>query len=92
VLIEIILLILIFEKHRYAKAGIFIWAIVGLIAGCGFGLTASLMDGFNNNFTPFKIGAMIYNLSGLAIGILIIDYTKRTVVIGYNQEDSNDLK
>jgi|SRR6185437_13505568 len=89
IFVEVLLLSLIFTKNRYAKLTIIIWAILFLIVGCGSGLIADLMDDFNNDFSTFKIYQFIYNIIGLAIGILIIDYTKRTVILVSSDTDLN---
>ncbi len=87
IFIEIILLALILKKNRYAKLAIIMWAILFSLVGCGSGLIANLMDDFNNDFSAFNIYLFIYNIIGLAIGILIIDYTRRTVILVSSDAD-----
>jgi hypothetical protein len=81
IFIEIILLILILTKSRYAKIGIILWASIFLIIGYGFELAADLIDAFNDSFITIKTGLIIQSAVGLAIGILIISYTRSTVVL-----------
>lgn len=90
IIIEIVLLILILSKNQYTKISILIWAIVALIIGFGFEMVAELLDGLNNDFKTFKIDSFIYNTIGLVIGILIIDYTRRTVVVTLVDGNLND--
>ncbi len=89
IFIEIILLTLIFTKNRYTKLAIIIWAILSFIVGCGFEFIADLMDEFNDDFKTIKITSFVYNIIGLAIGILIVDYTRRTVFLISSDSDSN---
>jgi uncharacterized protein YacL len=86
--IEIGLLTLIFTKSRYVKVGIITWVVVFLIIGRGFELIADLIDDFNNDFKIIKITSFVYNIIGLAFGILIIDYTRRTVFLISSDSDS----
>ena len=81
IFIEIVLLILIFTKHRYAKIGIFIWAILALIIGYGFELIASMMDDFAGDAESSSVNSLLYNFAGLVIGIAIIYFTKKTVIV-----------
>ena len=82
ILIEIVLLILIFTKNQYARLGILIWTVIALIIGSGFEVIADVMDDFNNDFkAATQIDSFMYNILGLIAGILIIDYTRRTVIV-----------
>ncbi len=81
IFIDIVLLILILTKSRYAKIGVTIWASIFLIIGYGLELAADLIDAFNDSFTTIKTGPIIQSAVGLAIGILIISYTRSTVVL-----------
>jgi hypothetical protein len=79
--IEIALLVLIFTKDRYAKLSIIIWAVIFSIIGNGFDAIAYLMDAFNDGFKTIPLYSFLYDIVGLVIGILIIDYTRRTVIL-----------
>ena len=89
IIFEIILLILIFNKHRYAKMSILIWAAITLIIGYGFEVVATLFDYLNNyfdkNLEAFNLNKFIFNIIQLMIGVLILHYTKRTVIIAINE-------
>ncbi len=76
-----ILLVLIFKKNQYAKIAILIWAIVALIIANGLEVIADLMDVLNDNFKRSQLDSLIYSSIVLAIGILIVDYTRRTVAV-----------
>jgi len=79
--IEILLLALIFTSNRYAKPAILIWSIISLIVSCGFEIVADLLDYFNGGFKASNTDSLLYNIVGLIIGILIVDYTRRTIVV-----------
>ena len=89
-LVEIILLVLIFTKNQYAKLSILIWTVIALIIGSGFEVIADLMDDFNTDFKATKIDSFIYNVLGLIVGILILDYTRRTVVVTSSAVDPDN--
>lgn len=78
---EIVLLVLIITKNQYVKLAIIIWASISFIVGCGFEFVADLMDLINDDFKKLKIESTIQSAIGLALGILIITYTRRTVVL-----------
>ncbi|WP_419788896.1 hypothetical protein HDF19_06145 [Mucilaginibacter sp. E4BP6] len=79
--IEMVLLYLIVAKNRSVRFVVIIWAIIALIIGYGFEFIADLMDDFNNHFSSLELWPLILNLIGLAIGIIVIDYTRRTVLV-----------
>jgi hypothetical protein len=91
IFIETILLVLIFTKSRYPKLSIIIWAAIALIIGFGLELIGDLLSDFNTNFESFKFNVFIYNISQLVIGILILDYTRRTVKIISNADSNRTL-
>jgi hypothetical protein len=85
--IEILLLVLIFTNNRYAKSAILIWSSISLIVSCGFEIVADLIDYFNAEFKASNTDSLLYNIVGLIIGILIVDYARRTIVIASIEED-----
>jgi hypothetical protein len=91
IFIEIVLLILIFTKNQYAKIVIMVWVVIALMIGPGFEIIANLMDDFENNFKIFNIESFIYNIICLAIGILIFDYTKRTISVVYSSPKAETI-
>lgn len=77
----VILLILIFTNNQYAKIAILVWVIAAFILFNGLEIIADFMDILNNNFDASKIGSLIYSIIVFVIGILIVDYTRRTVSV-----------
>jgi hypothetical protein len=82
--IQIALIILILIKNKYAKLFIQIWVIVALFIGSGLEIIVELLQGFED----FKLTLLMYNLFQFGIGLLILDYTRRTVIVAF--PDSND--
>jgi hypothetical protein len=77
IFIQIALLIFILTKDKNAKLFIQIWVIVALIIGSGAEIMANLLEGFEN----LKLNSFIFNGLQLGIGLLIWDYTRRTVIV-----------
>jgi len=90
--IEILLLVLIFTSNRYTKTAILIWSIIFLIISCCFEIVADLIDYFNDDFKASNTDSVLYNIVGLIIGILIVDYTRKTIIIASFEEDLDNLK
>ncbi|MFT4699267.1 MAG: hypothetical protein ACI9SJ_002433 [Flavobacteriaceae bacterium] len=86
ILIQTVLLILISTKHEYAKIGIKIWTISFLIVGPSLQFFGRLLNEILNGFEVISI--QHYAITGLkiTIGILIILYTDKTVVVEVKQE------
>jgi|GEM_PF-984047 len=83
ILIQITLLAFIFSRSKYAKLLIQIWAIVFQIIAFGLQVLGGLITGLNNNFESFKWGSFVYLLIMLGIGITILSYTNRTVIVDF---------
>jgi len=84
IFIQIVLLILIFTNHRYARVGIMAWTIIVLIGASALGLLASLFDIGNDLIDSTKTtntNDIIYKLIQLIVGVLILDFTRRTVKV-----------
>ncbi|HVV56321.1 MAG TPA: hypothetical protein VHC47_13395 [Mucilaginibacter sp.] len=82
--LQLTLLTLIFSKNQYARIGILVWASIALLIGSGLDIIGSIMDIPNNlidNISSFPVESYIFNLTDIAIGILIISYTRRTVLV-----------
>jgi hypothetical protein len=83
---QIILLVLILTRDKYARIAIIIWAII-LIIGPSLGLLADVLDIGNNLWDNDFKGIDVYNvvnvLVQLAGGILVLDFTRRTVRVEY---------
>ena|ERR1700744_2933071 len=83
IIIEFVLLVLILTRNQYAKWAIIIWTSVFSIIGYGLKFLADLMDGFKS----IKLDLFLENTVGLMIGILIISYAKRTIVVASSNTD-----
>jgi len=84
ILIQTVLLILIFTNHQYTRIGIIAWTIIAFVGPCILGLLASLFDMGNDLIDSTKItdtNDIIYKLIQLVLGILILDFTRRTVKV-----------
>lgn len=81
VFFEIVLLVLILTKNQYIKLAMIVWASVSFVVGCSFEFIADLMDLLNNDLKTIKINGIIQSAIGLGLGILIISYTRRTIVL-----------
>jgi hypothetical protein len=79
--IQCTLLISIFTRYRYLKIIIFVWAIVFLIIASSLQLIGNLLTETANGFKTFDLNHSLLNLVNIVIGILIIEYTRRTVTI-----------
>jgi hypothetical protein len=83
---QVILLVLILTRDKYARIAIIIWAII-LIIGPSLGLLADVLDIGNNLWDNDFKGIDVYNvvnvLVQLAGGILVLDFTRRTVRVEY---------
>jgi hypothetical protein len=72
---------LIYEKSEYAKVLILGWAIISFIAGNGAGIVSGLMQDFDDGFETFTFDKYITDIIFFAVGVLILDFTRRTVVV-----------
>jgi len=83
--VQVILLILILSENQYAKKAILIWVIIFLIVAPLLKLIAIILGLINDAIDKTKyevnIRSLIYTVISLAIGILILDYTKRSVKV-----------
>ncbi len=86
VLFQLVLLVLILTRDKYARTAIIIWAIVLIIAP-SLELLADVMDLGNNlldnDFKGLDVYNIIYFLALLVGGILVLDFTRRTVKVKY---------
>jgi len=48
------------------------------------------MQGVEDNFSTFKLNFFIYSLVTIAIGVLIVDFTRRTVVLASSSQNINE--
>jgi len=88
VIIELILLVLIFIRSKYVKTAIVLWSVIFLIVGFGAAFLANLLDDINNSdFNAYKILNLVLNVIALAIGIVIIDYSRRTIKLEISNQE-----
>ena len=71
------------------------WAVIFLIAAPALDLLATLLD-IGNNLIDKETGVIgvygvILNIVQLIIGILILDYTRRTVKVEFPESGSNNI-
>jgi len=85
--IEIVLLFFIFNRYEYTRLMIISWAVIFLIATPAIDLLATVLDVGNilidKETGVFGIYGVILNTIELAAGILILDYTRRTVKVEF---------
>jgi hypothetical protein len=85
ILFQTIIIILILTGNQYAKIAVIAWAIIVFIIAQIFGLIALVLDLINeyidNTPKAINISDSIYKLIMLVIGVLIVDYTRRTVKV-----------
>jgi hypothetical protein len=88
VIIEFFLLFLIFIRNIYVKTAIVLWSVIFLIVGFGAAFLANLLDDINNSdFNAYRILKLVLNIIAFAIGVVIIDYSRRTIKLEIaNQE------
>jgi hypothetical protein len=91
VLIEIVLLLFIFNRYEHARIAIIVWTAIALIAAPACGLLATLFD-IGNNFIDNQTGAIgiygvVLNVIDLAVGVLILDYTRRTIKVEFPENE-----
>ena len=79
--IQVFLLYMMFTKHEYARIAILIWSTVVLLLATLFEIIAQVLDGLNDGFEKINLYSFIGNLILLIVAILIVDFTRRTVVV-----------
>lgn len=81
-IIEVLLLILLFDKHRYTKQLIKIWAVLFLIIIPFFGVFRHIYLHFSSHYPlNILIQGVLLLLSSILAGFIILHYTKKTVVV-----------
>ena len=93
---QLVLLVLILTRDKYARTAIIIWAIV-LIIGPSLALLADVLDLGNNlidnDFKGIDVDNIVNVLVQLVGGILILDFTRRTVKVEYSDnKESEELQ
>ena len=79
--IQIFLLYLILSKNKYAKIGIKIWTILFVITAFGLQFLGKTLKIFADGFIAFNPAEYFRVLFFLIIGILILVFTVKTVVV-----------
>lgn len=80
VVIELILLYLLFNKHRLAKMAIHFWAII-MMVGPGLSITGKLIKMATGDDLNFMVDSLVQNLLLFTFGLLIYYFNKRTVFV-----------
>lgn len=78
IVVQLILLYLIFDKHKYAKVGIKIWSIL-LIVGPSLSIFGGLLKKFAGE--DLVISKFIQNILILTIGLLIFYFNEKTLEV-----------
>lgn len=84
IFVQIMLLVLVFTNNQYARISIMVWTIIVLVGASAISLLASLFDIGNDLIDNTKVtdtNDIIYKLIQLVLGVLILDFTRRTVKV-----------
>lgn len=81
IILQSILLILILMKHKFAKIGIKVWAILFLITGSGLQFVGRLLQDVGSGFV--KVDFQHYLITGVTVfvGIFIVILSNKTVEV-----------
>jgi hypothetical protein len=79
IVIQVTLLALIFKRHKYAKNGIRLWAIIFLIAGPGLQFVGRLLKDLTDSFTNADLQHYLTTGVTILIGRAIVIYANKTV-------------
>jgi|SRR5579863_1284417 len=79
--IQSVLLALILTHNRYARISILIWAIIFIIGAPALGVLTDTITVFDEGFEKVNINGLVENLVSVVLGILIVDFTRRTVKV-----------
>ena len=84
IFVQIMLLVLVFTNNQYARISTMVWTIIVLVGASAISLLASLFDIGNDLIDNTKVtdtNDIIYKLIQLVLGVLILDFTRRTVKV-----------
>ena len=84
--IEAILLLLIITHNRYARIATLIWTIIFIIISPALSVLGSVMGIYDNGSTEISTYSFAFNVGSIIVGVFIIDYTRRTIVVPRNAE------
>jgi len=80
IIIQGLLLLLIFKKNRYLQLILITWASIFLILIYGVNLFSNLLIGISESWNNFSVEQNLYDVITLTIGILIVYYSKKTIL------------
>jgi len=84
-LIQIIVLALVLMKHKHAKMGINVWAVI-LMLGGGLVILGKLLKIFAGDNIMDGIGKLILNVIIFSAGLAIYNYNQKTVEVKRTDE------
>lgn len=84
-LIQIIVLVLVLMKHKHAKIGINVWAVI-LMLGGGLVILGKLIKLFIGDDITDEIGKLILNVIIFSAGLAIYNYNQKTVEVKRTDE------
>ena len=87
--IEAILVILIITHNQYARIAILVWTIASNIIGPALSALVSIIAIVDNGFKEINTYDFGFDILSIISGILIVDYTKRTVIVQRDTEAIN---
>lgn len=84
-LIQIIVLVLVLMKHKHAKMGINVWAVI-LMLGGGLVVLGKLLKIFAGDDIMDGIGKLILNVIVFSVGLAIYIFNQKTVEVKRTEE------
>jgi len=84
-LIQIIVLVLVLMKHKHAKMGINVWAVI-LMLGGGLVILGKLLKFFAGDDIMDGIGKLILNVIIFSAGLAIYNFNQKTVEVKRTEE------
>ena len=81
IVIQLVLLFLLLKKNQYSKIGLKIFSIVFLIGASGLQIISALLKTSIGEFETVSINKLLFSLLNVAIGIIILVYAIRTIVV-----------
>ena len=84
-LIQIIVLVLVLMKHKHAKMGINVWAVI-LMLGGGLVILGKLLKFFTGDDIMDGIGKLILNVIIFSAGLAIYNFNQKTVEVKRTEE------
>ena len=84
-LIQIIVLVLVLMKHKHAKMGVNVWAVI-LMLGGGLVILGKLLKFFAGDDIMDGIGKLILNVIIFSAGLAIYNFNQKTVEVKRTEE------